>query len=431
MRMHYKGRHGSRWFALSHPVVLGPYYELSVNSSEFRDDLLPLCACWRVHVMTVGSAVFDAQQEKNLCAPHFGFVMEQTLGHVTHYRNMRNSIDADQSINAAWYPLSFEPDGKLENFPLLRSNWSLRSSRRAWRALSRDRAGERYDALFFHTQITTLLSARLMRRVPSVVSLDATPMNYDAVGTAYGHRQAGGVAERLKRDLTVRSLHAARALVAFSDWVRRSLLDDYGVPEERIHVIPPGVDLTRWPAPTGRLKNGAHGSEPFRLLFVGGDFERKGGPLLLEVFRRFLRDTCTLHLVTKSDLSEEKGVRVYRGFGPNEPGLQALYERCDALVLPTQADTFSHVALEAMASGLPVVTCPVGGIPEIVQPGETGFLVPPNDAGALLRAIRVLLNDRERSVSMGLRGRALVEQRFDSATNVRAIVKIMTALAVG
>jgi len=166
----------------------------------------------------------------------------------------------------------------------------------------------------------------------------------------------------------------------------------------------------------------------FYALFVGGDFERKGGPLLLEVFRQSLRDCCELHLVTKSRVEDEPGVYVYGGFGPNDPGLRDLYQRCDALVLPSRADTYSFVSLEAMACGLPVISCPVGGIPEIIRHGETGFLIPPDDGGALLDAIRVLLHDRERAAELGLAGRKLAEEEFDAATSARRILDLMTDL---
>src|SRR5689334_15014744 len=101
----------------------------------------------------------------------FGFIMEQTLGHVTHYRNMRAAIDGDPAADAGWYPLTFPPHGPLETLPLLRSNWSARAGLRTWRLLVRHHATRQYDALFFHTQVTTLLSTGIIRRVPTIISL--------------------------------------------------------------------------------------------------------------------------------------------------------------------------------------------------------------------------------------------------------------------
>jgi glycosyltransferase involved in cell wall biosynthesis len=160
-------------------------------------------------------------------------------------------------------------------------------------------------------------------------------------------------------------------------------------------------------------------------LFVGADFERKGGPLLLDLFRARLRQSCELHLVTRASITEEPGVRTYTGFDPNAPGLRALYAECDALVLPTRADCFSLAALEAMAGGLPVISCPVGAIPEIVSQDETGLLVPPDDGPALLAAIQSLVNDPRRSLALGLAGRRVVEARFDNAKQSRALFALL------
>src|SRR5258708_5494244 len=109
----------------------------------------------------------------------FGFVMEQTLGHVTHYRNLRATVDSDPEVQATWLPLAFAPRGTLETLPLLRSNWSARASVRARRLLRQCDATHTLDAVLFHTQVPTLLCAGLIRQIPTVISLDATPRNYD------------------------------------------------------------------------------------------------------------------------------------------------------------------------------------------------------------------------------------------------------------
>ncbi len=357
----------------------------------------------------------------------FGFVMEQTLGHVTHYKNMRAAIDNERDVEASWYPLTFSPRGTLETLPPMRGNWSVRSSLRARRVLARDSARDRYDALFFHTQVTTLLSTGLMRRVPTVISLDATPLNYDAVGTAYGHHPAGGPVEGLKRRLNGRALREARALVAWCDWTRRSLVDDYGVAPDRITVVAPGVDLALWPRPGARPRAD---EGPLRILFVGADFARKGGETLLRAFTE-LRDRCELRLVTRGAVAPAPRVRVYRDLAPNSDALRDLYATADIFVLPTLADCFPLAVQEAMAAGLPVVASDVGAIGEAVRDGETGFLTPPGDAAALAAALDRLAGDAALRRAMGARGRARAEQEYDSAANARRILAIMRGLCRG
>ncbi len=357
----------------------------------------------------------------------YGFVMEQTLGHVTHYKNLRSVIDGDPAVSATWHLLAFPPRGTLETLPLLRSNWSLRAGLRARRTLAAANAERQYGALFFHTQVTAILSTGLMRRVPSVVSLDATPINYDSVGIHYGHHSTQEPIEALKKALNKRSLNAARALVVWCDWARQSLIKDYGIDDSRITVISPGVDLNVWPHPSTRP--GKQVGQPVRVLFVGGDFARKGGEVLLRAFNSGLRESCELHLVTKGPIEEAPGIHVYRDIGPNSDQLLHLYRTADVFVLPTLGDCFSVACIEALACGLPVITCPVGGIPELLLDGENGLLVPPGDVRSLGAAIAALAGDETRRRGMGARGRALAEQRFDNTVNVRRILAIMRSVA--
>src|SRR5207253_89640 len=117
------------------------------------------------------------------------------------------------------------------------------ASWRARRAISAVQATQQLDALLFHTQVTSLFSIGLMRRYPAIVCLDATPVNYDSVGRAYGHRPAGETfVDRRKFHLNQQAFHGAATLVAWSDWARRSLVEDYEVDPSRIRVLAPGAD---------------------------------------------------------------------------------------------------------------------------------------------------------------------------------------------
>jgi len=351
----------------------------------------------------------------------------------TQYENIR-AVPPPAGFAVDTVPITpYQEGGAIERLPLLRwtHKGTLRSAIGALPLLARS-----YDVML--TQVTLPLlpllaacDAHLKRRPAIVYTIDTTPRLMDAVYDIYYGVPAAGARKRAIRDRLQRYvLDRCAAVAPWSTWAARSFHDDYGVPDERIHVIPPGVDLQEWTVPPHRLE-GLPPSEtgPFKLLFVGADYARKGGPLLLDTFRRHLTGRCELYLVTKEDLASEPGVHVYRGFGPNEPGLRELYARCDALVLPTRADCFSLASIEAMACGLPVISCPVGGIPEIVRQGETGFLVPPDDGRALLEAIEALVANRPLALEMGLAGRQIVEERFDGATNADALFGLFRRLA--
>jgi glycosyltransferase involved in cell wall biosynthesis len=290
------------------------------------------------------------------------------------------------------------------------------------------------DALFIHTQTLSLFSSRFMRQVPTVISLDATPRNYDTVGEAYGHQAGSDRMERLKFGWHCRLFRRAAALTTWCQWAKDSLVHDYGVPPERVTVIPPGVDMALWAFGKGQKAQAAETDRPLRLLFVGGDFERKGGKFLIEAYRRRLSRNCTLDIVTRDAIAEREaagleGVRIHRGLTANSEPLRALYAGADLFVFPTLADCLPIAVMEAMAAGLPVVTTDVGALREEAAPGVNGLVVPPKDADAIAEAVCSLAHEPERLAAMGRKSRELAEARFDARTNYNAILDLMRGLA--
>lgn len=154
--------------------------------------------------------------------------------------------------------------------------------------------------------------------------------------------------------------------------------------------------------------------EPVRFLFVGGDFTRKGGDLLLR-WARETKNSVELHLVTRDSVpGAPPNTFVHHGIAPLSKELVALYQSCDVFVLPTRADCYSLVSLEAMACGLPVVVSPLGGIPELVSDGESGYLVAPDDYAALSMCLDALASDPNLRARLGAAGLARARQSFDA-----------------
>lgn len=351
-----------------------------------------------------------------------GFVIEQTLGHRAHSQTLQQGIEGDSDVRGHWEPVLFDADTLPWSLPLIRHNWSVRGSLRAQQSLRR-LVGKGMDALFIHTFTIALLAAPYVARVPTVLSTDATPENYDQVGCWYGHHVLPRRLEAMKRLLRARVLRKAAAVVTWCDWAKRSLVDDYGIDENRIHVIAPGAAIEKFPFGSSPSADG--GERPVRLLFVGGDFDRKGGQVLLQAYRAALRGRAELHLVTQQLLPSEEGVYVYNDLGPNSVGLLDLYRKADIFVLPTLGDCFPVVMGEAMAAGLPIVTTNVGALPEAVVHEVNGLVVPAGDDVALVSALNALISNAQLRIKMGMAGRRIAEARFDSRRNAERVLEVI------
>ncbi len=363
---------------------------------------------------------------------HFGFIVEQSLGHVTHGLNLQQHIPADPTVQAAWGFPSWNQDGAAGKLPILRNNWTLRAGLQT-RSILRElqRRGSRLDALFFHTQITAVLSPDWLRRFPSIVSLDATPLQYDRLGAFYAHSPGPGWLERWKWRLNRACFRHARHIVTWSEWAKQGLVEEYEVPPDKISVIPPGVDTQAWAPAASRNDHPG----PVRILFVGGDLERKGGRLLLEAFKNLQcqangNPTVELHLVTRKPIQSGPGVFVYPDLEPNTDRLKNLFQQSDIFCLPTLADCLPMVLSEAGAAGLPAISTSIAAIPEIVQDGETGFLVPPGDVGALTAALQRLVQDPQLRRRQGQAARQSVCERYDAARNAARLLDLMKQISV-
>ena len=356
-------------------------------------------------------------------AYRLGFVMEQTLGHITHADNFRQWIAKDPDVIPTWIPVAFDVPDRWDRLPFIRRNWTVKSSLRARAQLYTVLRKERLDGLFFHTQVTALFAQRLMTRIPSVVSMDATPLNFDSIGQPYAHNPSEySYVEALKNALTRRTFACAKKVITWHEWGKRSLVRDYHVDASKVVVVPPGIDLERWNFP----RQATAGSAPLRLLFVGGDFRRKGGEILLAAFRQSLANVCELDIVTREEVDAAglPNVRVHHGLSANTPKLMELYAKADLFIFPTYGDTLPIVVMEAMASGLPVITTTIGAIAEEVEDGVTGLLVPPGDTDRLAEAALRLVRDPDLRLKMGAAGRSTADRKFNGSRNYPSVLSI-------
>ncbi len=352
-------------------------------------------------------------------------VLEQTLGHVTHGKNLRKLLPNVRGAEPVFLPVEFDVSGPARRLPIW-SNWTVRAGVRARQQLRsrlRTRSVPRPDVLFVHSQVPAVLLGRWLKKTPTIVSLDATPRQYDELGEFYNHVPGSPKLERFKDLANRRCFERAAHLVTWSEWAKQGLVDGYGITPDKVTVISPGVDTEMWGRPESEPRSG-----PLRILFVGGNLERKGGDHLLDACRKLREEPevpeFELHLVTPTQLDPEPRVVMHNGLTPNSPDLIRQYHRADIFCLPTRGDCLPMVLAEAGAAGLPVVSTNVAAIPSIVQHEKTGLLVQRGNLDELTDALRRLLVDPELRAELGKSARVLVETEHNAARNAAALVDV-------
>jgi glycosyltransferase involved in cell wall biosynthesis len=189
-------------------------------------------------------------------------------------------------------------------------------------------------------------------------------------------------------------------IYTFSNWAREIYIE-HGLERRKIDVIFPGFDVPVLPERRAER-------ETINFLFIGRDFARKGGPLLIGAFER-LKEThknVSLTIVTREPerIKPMAGVTVLP-FMDREKLYRDIYPSADVFVMPTEAEGWGFTNAEAMSFALPVISTSISAIPEIVEHGVTGLLIEPDDREALVAAMGRLAGSSELREEMGRRGR--------------------------
>ncbi|MEW5773295.1 MAG: glycosyltransferase [Thermodesulfobacteriota bacterium] len=282
-------------------------------------------------------------------------------------------------------------------------------------------------------------------RAEGIEHLHAHFATHPAMAAYIVHRLAGAPFSftahahdiQMDRTMLAAKMEAAAFVVAISDYNRRFLAALAPHLADKIRVVRCGVDPAYFtPAPEPPAER------PFRMLCVASFKDMKGHGVLVEACRLLKARGVDLALDLAGDgpLREEVAARIaaaglsreVRILGPlPRPEVAELLRRSHAAVLASVVgrrgdhDGIPVFLMEAMACGLPVASTRLSGIPELVEHGVSGLLVPPGDAPALAAALESLAADPELRRRMGREGRRKVEAEYDQAANAAKLAGLV------
>jgi alpha-maltose-1-phosphate synthase len=370
-------------------------------------------------------------------------ITSQFLGHRTYGQllrdyfqnaNLPGSVDfhwfMDECKNLQW--LITRPFyQKLPNSWLQQRNLDFQSLRSEFISayitkslLKRKLSQKSYTVMHLHTQVMAFLSLEYMKKIPTVVSIDFTAAlkAKEIIDQRFHWTYQPNILMEQK------VFHAASRIISWSELAKKSVVEDYGISKDKITVIPPGVNLNALKFDEPLIQKNI---DTCNILFIGGDFTRKGGEDLLSVFLDNFTDVATLHLVTNKTIHcHDHRVRVYHNIKAYTPEWRRLYQQADIFVMPTYSEGLPQVFMEAMAAGLPIISTNLPQMQEVISDGITGFLVPPGNRHELAKKIKTLIEQPELRIEMGMQGKQIAELNFDAHKNCSQIENIFHELSV-
>lgn len=270
-----------------------------------------------------------------------------------------------------------------------------------------------------NTGVLASAFARRRHRAPLVTRVSTT------AAQLVSHNDA--VARWPNRVEQQRELNLARAsdaLITHTLHHRDEVCRLWHLPPSAFAIVPHGIAL-----PDARELRPPSDRRAIEVLFVGRLEHRKGIDTLLAAIPPLLAACPALRFQLvgydpsgywqQRFLLEHPGLpadRVCFAGCLSTADLRAAYRNCDLFVAPSRYESFGLIYVEAMAWGRPVIGCRVGGVPEVIADGETGFLLPPDDAGALVTAVLNLAGDEALRTRLGAAARARVERLYSRAT---------------
>jgi glycosyltransferase involved in cell wall biosynthesis len=219
-------------------------------------------------------------------------------------------------------------------------------------------------------------------------------------------------------------------ILTMSEYLRKSFIEDYNCSPDKVSCIGCGINLDNLPEDKAKKI-----SDRPNLLFIGVDFQRKGGQDTIDAFREVKSSfpEALLHIVGPREYRKEfdavPDIRWHGFLDKNKPSeltqLDNLFREATLFIMPSRYEPFGIAPLEAMSYRLPCIVSNAWALPEIVSEGETGELVEPNNPVVLAEKIISLLGSHDRLLQYGQAGRKRVEEYFSWTKVVDRLEKIL------
>jgi glycosyltransferase involved in cell wall biosynthesis len=261
---------------------------------------------------------------------------------------------------------------------------------------------------------------------PNFIYVDYTA-NLSARKPASGRSPFSPRQRSLWLELELEAFQQASHIFTRSDFVRGSVIRDYGIAPELVSTVGGGVNLESLPDIRKKNRN-----SPPTVLFIGKDFYRKGGDILLKAFAyaRNQVSEARLNLVTNGPVPDDLPRENVTVIEPtwDRSVIDSLYREADVFALTSRLETWGDTLIEAMSYGLPCVGVQSDAMREIIQDGKTGTLVPSEDVESLGAALIPLLQNQELRDMCGRAGRVIVEKQFTWEQVAQKMVNVMRSV---
>ena len=188
-------------------------------------------------------------------------------------------------------------------------------------------------------------------------------------------------------------------IIYCSEWIKQEVIEQYHLDPDKIDVVDFGANI-----PTPTTYSIEINTDICRLVFIGKDWERKGGDMLMKIFKLLKKDgfPCELTIIGSKppDYNDCKDLTVYPSLDKSKPAdlkiLCKVLSESHFLVLPTKFDAFGIVFCEASAYGVPSISANVGGVSQAIKEGENGYLLPADaTASDYAEKIKDVFSDRQ------------------------------------